>query len=57
MDINTFIVIIYCLIDDWLQEQPRYRSRGPQPTVSDSKLLTIEVVGAFLGHGTDKACV
>ena len=54
MDINTFIIIIYCLIDDWLQEQPRYRSRGPQPTVSDSELLTIEVVGAFLGHGTDK---
>ena len=54
MDLNTFIVIIYCLIDDWLATQPKYRQRGPQPTLSDSELLTIEVVGNFLGQGTDK---
>ncbi len=54
MDISTFLVIIYCLIDDWLQEQPKYRQRGPQPTLSDSELLTIEVVGSWLGLATDK---
>ena len=35
----------YCFIADWLAEQPRYRTRGPQPTVSDAEILTIEVVG------------
>jgi len=55
MDLNTFIIIIYCLIDDWLAEQPRYRRRGPQPTISDSEVLTIEVVGIWLGLATDKA--
>jgi hypothetical protein len=54
MDLNTFIIIIYCLIDDWLQTQPKYRRRGPQPTLTDSELLTIEVVGNFLGYETDK---
>ncbi len=54
MNLNTFIIIIYCLIDDWLATQPKYRRRGPQPTLSDSELLTIEVVGSFLGHDTDK---
>ena len=54
MDLNTFIVVIYCLIDDWLQGQPRYRQRGPQPILSDSELLTIEVVGNWLEHATDK---
>lgn len=54
MDLNTFITVIYCLIDDWLPTLPKYRQRGPQPKVSDSELLTIEVVGAFLGHATDK---
>lgn len=55
MDLNTFIIIIYCLIDDWLAEQPRYRRRGPQPTISDAEILTIEVVGIWLGLVTDKA--
>ncbi|MEZ4539249.1 MAG: hypothetical protein R3C43_04600 [Chloroflexota bacterium] len=41
MDLNTFIVVIYCFIDDWLAEQPRYRQRGPQPTLSDAEVLTI----------------
>lgn len=54
MDLNTFIVIVYCFIDDWLQDQPKYRQRGPQPILSDSELLTIEVVGNWLGHATDK---
>lgn len=54
MDVNTFIVIVYCLIDDWLKTQPKVRQRGPNPTLSDSELLTIEVVGNWLGHATDK---
>ena len=53
MDLNTFIVIVYCFIDDWLQGLPKYRQRGPQPTLCDSELLTIEVVGSWLGHATD----
>jgi hypothetical protein len=54
-DLNTFIVVIFCLIDDWLAEQPRYRRRGRQPTISDAEILTIEVVGIWLGLVTDKA--
>lgn len=55
MDLNTFIITIYCFTADWLAEQPRYRQRGPQPTLSDAELLTIEVVGSWLGLATDKA--
>jgi hypothetical protein len=54
MDLNTFIVTVFCIIDDWLKEQPKLRQRGPQPTLHDSEVLTIEVVGAFLGIETDK---
>lgn len=54
MDLNTFIVTVFCMIDDWLKEQPKLRERGPQPTLHDSEVLTIEVVGAFLGINTDK---
>jgi hypothetical protein len=48
MDINTFVVTVYCVIDDWLKGK-RVRQRGPQPRLSDSEVLTLEVVGAFLG--------
>jgi len=55
MDLNTFIIVIYCLTADWLAGQPRLRRRGPQPTLSDAEVLTIEVVGIWLGLATDKA--
>ena len=53
MDLSTFITAVFCLIDDWLKEQ-RIRSRGPAPKLADSEVLTIEVVGEFLGIETDK---
>ena len=30
------------------------RKRGPQPRLSDSELITMEIVGEFLGIDTDK---
>ncbi|MFI6326250.1 IS982 family transposase [Nonomuraea sp. NPDC050556] len=52
MDITTFVITVFCLIDDWLADQ-RLRSRGPAPTLADSEVLTIECVGEFLGIDTD----
>ena len=53
MDLSTFITAVFCLTDDWLKEQ-RIRRRGPVPKLADSEVLTIEVVGEFLGIETDK---
>ncbi len=52
MDISTFLICVYFLIYDWLNDR-RIRQRGPQPQLSDSEVLTIEVVGEFLGLETD----
>lgn len=58
MDLDTFIVAIYCLIDDLsagaLGER-KLRQRGPSPALDDREVLTMEVVGEFLGLDTDKA--
>ena len=54
MDISTFIVNVFCLIDDRLKERC-IRSRGPAPKLSDAEVITIEIVGEFLGIDTDKA--
>ena len=54
MDVTTFTITVFCLIDDWLAGQPRpLRRRGPAPTLADSEVLTIECVGEFLGIDTD----
>jgi hypothetical protein len=52
MDITTFMIAVYCLIEDNLVGQ-RLRRRGPQPTLRDSEVLTIEVVGEYLGLDTE----
>ncbi|MEW6180956.1 MAG: IS982 family transposase [Chloroflexota bacterium] len=52
MDITTYLVGVFCLVDDFLKDK-RLRQRGPQPTLSDSEVLTMEIVGEFLGIDTD----
>lgn len=53
MDLSTFIVAVFCLIDDRLKNLGRLRARGPAPTLFDSEVITIEVVGEFLGIDED----
>ncbi len=53
MELSTFIVAVFCLVDDRIQGL-RLRSRGPTPKLSDAEVLTIEIVGEFLGLDTDK---
>ena len=53
MDLSTFIIAVFCLIDDWLKGK-KLRQRGPYPQLSDAEVLTIEVVGEFLGIDTEK---
>jgi hypothetical protein len=55
MDLSTFIISVFCLVDNQLKGcQHSYRKRGPAPKLSDSEVLTIEIVGEFLGLDTDK---
>ncbi len=44
VDLNTFIVSLFCLIDDRIKDLGRLRESGPAPTLCDSEVLTIEVV-------------
>ena len=54
MDLNTFIVAVFCLIDDRTEDRA-LRARGPLPKLSDAEVLTIQIVGEFLGLDTDEA--
>ena len=54
MDLETFITSAFCVTDDFLREQ-KPRQRGPRPTLADSEVLTMAVVGEFLGLDQDRA--
>jgi hypothetical protein len=53
-----FIIAVFCRMDDALktlfQEKP-LRQLGPAPVLSDAEVLTMEVVGEFLGFSQDTA--
>ena len=56
MTIIDFITETYCLIDDEvkiLTKNKNLRHRGFSPELSDSEVITMEVVGEYLGHSKD----
>ena len=58
MSIDDLIITVFCLIDDQLKkllDGRRLRQRGFQPNLTDSEVLTMEIVGEFLGHDEDNA--
>jgi hypothetical protein len=54
---EDFIISVYCCVDDIFRETIKtpLRTRGFQPKLSDSEVITIEVVGEFLGYDQDKS--
>lgn len=57
MSIEDFIIRAYCLIDDLEKKElkgEKLRKRGFEPGLTDSEVMTMEVVGEFLGIDTDK---
>src|SRR5690242_7927045 len=58
MDLDDCIIAVFCLGDETIPRATggrRLRQRGPQPVLADSEVLTIEVVGAYLGLEQDSA--
>jgi hypothetical protein len=57
MSLTDLIIRAFCITDDALADfvhrNGPLRKRGPQPTLADSEVLTIELVGALLGIDTD----
>jgi len=57
MPIDEFIIAVFCCIDTLVRELTAarpLRQRGFAPHLSDSEVLTMEIVGEFLGLDTDK---
>jgi hypothetical protein len=42
------LIVLFCLIDDWVQAHPLPRRRGPRPRCADSEVLTLAVARELL---------
>lgn len=57
MPLEEFIIRVYCVVDESLQEVldgRRLRARGFAPALSDAEVLTMEFVAAYHGLNDDK---
>jgi hypothetical protein len=57
MPLEDFIILVYCLVDDFYKETTKnitLRHRGPQPKLTDSEVITMDIVGEYLGLNHDK---
>ena len=61
MDLEDCTIAVLCLVEEVLADLladpdwPRVRTRGPAPTVADSEVLTMALVGEVLGCAQDIA--
>jgi len=53
---EDYIISVYCLVDEMLKktQKNKLRQRGPAPKLSDSEVITMEIVGESKGFDCDK---
>jgi hypothetical protein len=54
ISLDEFIIRVYCEVEAHMQTIGQLRSRGFAPGLTDGEVITMEIVGEFLGHDTDK---
>lgn len=45
------LIVLFCLIDDWVRAHPLPRRPGPRPAFADSEVLTLAVARELVGDG------
>ena len=57
MSVEEFIIAVYCLVDDIMNEllnSKSLRQRGFNPALTDSEMIAMELVAEFQGIDTIK---
>ena len=60
MTFDDYLLELFYLVDTQLEalklelNLPRLRSRGPEPVLHDSEVITMELAGEFKGIDTDE---
>jgi hypothetical protein len=56
MKLTEFIINVFVMVDDFSKiyfPPQKLRARGPAPKLADSEVITMELVGEYLGFSTD----
>ena len=51
MPIENFIVYVFIFVDDFVKNIGKIRQGGKLPDLTDAEVITMEIVGEFLGYG------
>ncbi len=56
MSVEDFIIYVYCCVEDTCRTivDQALRSRSFMPKLSDAEVITMEIVGEFMGKDQDK---
>lgn len=57
ISLENFIITVFCLVEENYESAikgQKLRSRGFKPKLTDSEVITMEIIGEFLGIDTDK---
>ena len=57
MPLEDFIITVFCLVADIckkLSDISQFRGRGFAPALSDEEVITMEIIGEFMGIDSDK---
>ena len=57
LPVEDFIIYVYCCVEDVYRELVKtpLRCRGFQPKLTDSEVITMEIMGEFMGKDQDKS--
>jgi hypothetical protein len=58
VDLDNLIITVFCVIDDAMKElfqEHRLRARGPDPLLTDSEVITMEMIAEYKGIDEDQA--
>lgn len=51
MPVDNLIISVFIFVDDFVKTVGRIRKSGPKPELMDAEVITMEIVGEFLGCG------
>ncbi len=54
MTTEDLLIVLFCAIDDWMQQHDLPQRPGPAPTCSDSEVLTFAVARELLGYTSER---
>lgn len=54
MNTEDVLIVLFCEVDDWLQQHPAPIRPGPAPACSDSEMLTLALARELLGYETER---